>query len=462
MEGNKTMTSKKRKHPSFFYTGFACLALCMCLLLSGCGESPVQASSYVPTPENYQVCFFLKDQLLLEDVVVEGERVQPVRVDRSGLSFFGWRDVSGNPVVPEEETVTGNTAYFAYAFPRLSNHVPYLFTDESGFLRPDDPLTEAELADAVDALAEPDAVKYLPFLSRSSQTFTAEQLQETLCKIFPGEAVRQQFSGMEGTQTITRADAACILNTLLGRSADETVTIRRDGVRPLDVSNETEYALELLEASVSHTPDDWGDHWTSCTIPSRFEEGRHLLNGRLYCTDEQGCVCRNVEIDGFTFGPDGIYTSGSAELDGIVAGIVDELSSQSQRADELELLRLAYDYCRDSFTYLRKAPLSYGETGWEIDYALQMFNEKLGNCYNYASTFWSIARALGYDARIYSGTVGTTRSPHGFVEIEIGGVNYTFDVELEMAYRGRGNYSNDMFMMPQSKAATWNYRRVTA
>ena len=134
--------------------------------------------------------------------------------------------------------------------------------------------------------------------------------------------------------------------------------------------------------------------------------------------------------------------------------------AQHPETDALGILRLAYDYCRDSFTYLRKPPLEYGETGWEIEYALTMFTGGVGNCYNYASTFWTLARALGFDARVYSGTCAATRQPHGFVEIEIDGVNYWFDTELEMAYRNKGNYSNDMFMMPKEKAVNWNYRHA--
>ena len=74
-----------------------------------------------------------------------------------------------------------------------------------------------------------------------------------------------------------------------------------------------------------------------------------------------------------------------------------------------------------------------------------------GNCYNYAATFWALARGLGYDARVYSGLISD--APHGWVEITIDDVDYLFDPELEMAARERGNYLSDYFMMTRLAAS---------
>jgi len=84
-----------------------------------------------------------------------------------------------------------------------------------------------------------------------------------------------------------------------------------------------------------------------------------------------------------------------------------------------------------------------------------MFETRQGNCYCYASVFYYLARQLGYNDRPIAGVVGTRRSPHGWVEIDFGGVTYIFDTELEMAYRLKGAYYN-FFQMPYS-AVPWPY-----
>ena len=87
-----------------------------------------------------------------------------------------------------------------------------------------------------------------------------------------------------------------------------------------------------------------------------------------------------------------------------------------------------------------------------------MLSTGMGNCYCYAATFGELARAIGYDAQVCSGTVGMNRAKHGWVEIEIDGVNYIFDSELEMAGLKKNVY-RDMYMMSPKVARTWNYKR---
>ena len=437
-----------------------CTLIVAVLLFSGCGaqETPAPEPTAEPIP-TYSVRFYLKDKLLLEDTLQEGSTAEPVVISRAGLRFLGWMDAVGDPVNPEEHPVTGNTSYFASAYPDLSRHVPYLFPDALGFLRPDAPLTARELADAVEALAVPEAAPYLPYLPRTDEAVSPARFREILAQLFPEDEANEVSAALSDQETVSRSEAARCFNALLGRSEEEIITLRRGAALPPDLPAERADYVQLLEAAVSHTPDEWGERWTECSVEPRYAPGVCLLNGALYCFDENGILLTDTEQDGFTFGPDGRYTSGNEELDGYVEAILQTIVSQKPDAERLTYLRDAYDYCRDSFTYLRKAPFVYGETGWEIAAAIEMFSTELGNCYNYAATFWSLSRALGYDARIYSGTVGTDRSPHGWVEIEFDGENYVFDTELEMAYRKKGNYNNDMFMMPRLMALNWSYRR---
>ena len=52
--------------------------------------------------------------------------------------------------------------------------------------------------------------------------------------------------------------------------------------------------------------------------------------------------------------------------------------------------------------------------------------------------------------------VGTARSPHGWVEIDLDGVTNIFDTELEMAYRAKGKLYYDFYRMPYARTP-WQY-----
>ena len=97
-----------------------------------------------------------------------------------------------------------------------------------------------------------------------------------------------------------------------------------------------------------------------------------------------------------------------------------EATDDSMTRDEM--LRAMYLYVRDSFTYLRRHYYKTGDVGWATQEALTMYSTGRGNCYCFASAFWAAARALGFDAKIVSGTYGEEEAPHGWVEILRGGV----------------------------------------
>ena len=70
-----------------------------------------------------------------------------------------------------------------------------------------------------------------------------------------------------------------------------------------------------------------------------------------------------------------------------------------------------------------------------------------------------LARALGFDACVYSGTIGIADSEHGWVEMDIDGQTYVFDPEMEMAFWTDQYQTIDMFMMTYEEAARWHYTR---
>ena len=442
---NKTNASRLRGRASLLPILIVLLAA---LILAGCGGTAAPEETPAPV---YALRYYLGDKLLQTQSLAEGE--YPTHLDLSfpGLTFAGWRTDGGAPVQPEQTPITGDVDYHAVIYPLLTNHVPYLFPDEDGFLHPDAPLDMQALDAAIRALAAPEAVGYLPALPATEEPLTPDKLNDTLRVFFPAPQVDAAMAAYRGNDVIARRDAAVIFNDLLGRSGAETVTLRRDAFRAPDVLPGMAEYWDLTEAAVSHAVDPWGESWDSCAIPAAYAPGFLPLRGRLYYIGGNGAILTDTEVGGFTFGADGVYASGSPDLDARVTEILASLAAENPDADRLGLLRLAYDYSRDSFIYFRKPALDFGADGWQTEYALAMLSEGRGNCYNYAAVFWALARGLGYDAKAYSGRI--SGDPHGWVEIDIDGETYLFDPELEMAAIQRGITNQSRFMMTKQAAA---------
>ena len=69
------------------------------------------------------------------------------------------------------------------------------------------------------------------------------------------------------------------------------------------------------------------------------------------------------------------------------------------------------------------------------------------------------ARSLGYNAVVYSGSVGKDREPHGWCEIIIDEVPYICDAELMMRRRTSGGPELDMYMKRYEELRGWTYVR---
>lgn len=134
--------------------------------------------------------------------------------------------------------------------------------------------------------------------------------------------------------------------------------------------------------------------------------------------------------------------SGDAELDQYVENVLDAIITEGM--SDQEKLRAAFNWTRDSFTYLRRNYYKTGDKGWTLSEGKIMFETGQGNCYCYAAVYYYLTRRMGFQSRAISGMGGKHPSPHGWVEIDLDGVTYVFDTQLEMAYRKKG-WDYDLF-----------------
>lgn len=422
----------------------AVLVLLVCCLIIG-GSARQKQKDIL-----YTIRYWNGDTLLKQERLSPGEFPHTFTPEtESGLRFLGW-DRSAVPVA-------GDMDFHAVFAPILDRHMPYLFSREDGFLHPDDPFTPQDLLKALTVLSQPDAQAHFPEMP-VSETMTVGQFKEIMTVFYP-LSYRRAFSGFEDNQTVTRAMAAKALNLLLGRT-EETVSIGQFTSDYADSLPSREDRTDLLEASIAHTAGD--SLWADISLATLHRPGWELKAGKLRMYDENGYLMPDTELPGgFKMDSHGCYTCGNAELDGYVTKVLAVIQQENPKAGREELLKLAYLYVRDSFTYLRKPAREMGETGFEIEDALVIFKTGLGNCYNYASAFWACARGLGYDAKCVAGAVGGAHDkglyPHSWVKIEFDGKMYIFDAELEMAKRKeRGSYRS-MFKLSLPDAAAWRY-----
>jgi len=328
--------------------------------------------------------------------------------------------------------------------------------DENGDVWPDAQLTRAQFVIMLTRLFPelPEAECAFSDLPASVPWYSA------VAKATAAGWIRGYEDGtFRAAERITRAEAAAVINRALGRSADRE-TLDAEVVIPLyrDLKADHWAYAEIMEATVPHTAveDGEGERWISVSNPKRYAPGPVLAEGELYYAGEDGRLLRSTSAGTLTFGSDGRYTSGDEEIDGYVKGVLAALVTPDMSREEM--LRAAYNYTRDSFTYLRRNYYETGDTGWELEECRTMFRTQKGNCYNYTGVFLYLSRQLGYDAVPISGEVGHRLSPHGWVEIRFDGVPYIFDTELEMAYRAKGTYGYDFYMMSYD-AVPWPYQK---
>lgn len=437
------------------------ILVCACLLCA-C-RTALLGTDTEPTLPSYTVRFMVAGEEYTSQQVREGSTPAAVFPEIKGWRFAGWLDEGGTIVMPEEIPVNADVTYYNKSYPDLTSHVPYLFEDENGFLRPDDSLTVAEMTKAFAALASQSMEDFSPIfvgLPKSEEPVTGQVLHDCLIVLFPEDAVQRAMSLVPG-ETVTRGDFATVVNILTQRSLETGATLSAEAEMPLDLSVDHTACAALMEASLDHNHGPNAVAWSDAARSLQRDPGFMNIDGWLLYVGEDGTVLRNAQVGELTFGVDGRYTCGDVELDTTVAGILADIIAKNPDAERIDLLRRAFEYSRDSFTYLRRSAYEFGATGWEIEDAKKMFNTAKGNCYNFAASFWALARGLGYEAKCISGTMTKTDQPHSWVEIVMeDGKPYIFDPQMEYAYvHERDIFDKDMFMVTYAAGAWWNYKR---
>ena len=436
---------KKRSITILLFAGLLCL-LCACTV--------TPQSTEHTEPVLYKAEFRFNGAVVAQQQVKPGESPTAAELNLPGLTLAGWLDDKGNYVDFSQQKLMADTIYYASVFPVLDQHKPFLFADAVGFLHPDDNLTAQALAEGLRALATEEAKTYFPTLPEGEDAVTPAALK-TLLGVFFSQSQVDAAVQLTG-DTVTRREFAVIMCALLGRS-EEKITLAEGCVIPKDIQRETENCNILLEASVAHTVAEEGTSWDEVQLPTGYEPGLINIKGWLYYVKEDGYFLTDGKVGTLTFGSDGRFTCGDKELDAMVAEILDVILKENEEATPLEILRAAYLYTRDSFTYLRRDPYNFGDDGWQIGDAKKMITTKRGNCYSFAAVFWALARGLGYDAKAVSGTCTKTYQPHSWVILQYEGVQYFCDPEWEYAYIERGELDKDMFMITMDRIWYWTY-----
>ena len=168
------------------------------------------------------------------------------------------------------------------------------------------------------------------------------------------------------------------------------------------------------------------------------KDGFLLDKGYLYAVDEEGELLCDTYVGVLYFRGDGRYTTGSEDLDRLVAGVIRK--NTDEKMSRMEQLRAMYEYTRDNIKYVGfgnhedSYKPAHGADGWMVESAVYALENGKGNCYHFASTFAALARGVGFQAYAASGLIGSEDQEHGWVEIvdENGEVWYS-DPETEYA-----------------------------
>lgn len=113
-------------------------------------------------------------------------------------------------------------------------------------------------------------------------------------------------------------------------------------------------------------------------------------------------------------------------------------------------LRSAFDWC---LTIVHNREIVTPDLGTRAMADIG-FSTGNGSCYVMSACFYEMAKELGYDAHQVSGfvpRVDGTKAPHSWVEIDIDGVTYAYDISTMK------NYHLNTYQFVYGSPGTWRY-----
>ena len=382
----------------------------------------------------------------------------PIRdITRAEAAVILHRLLTGAVPVTVSYTDVPEDIWYAEAAGQLGS-LGVLRADETTFLG-DEPITRGEFVSCIAA--------FFPMRTDAEQFSDVPSTYQYADAILSCRAYGWLTGYEDGTfraeQPIQRGEAVAVINRALGRTSDHASIAANRPALFLDVSTDAWYYYDVMEATVPHTfviIRNTAERWTSCTqtdtgLPADFRtEGIHLHQGwSYYYSDSANDILRSRTRYGYTYDADGHFTTGDPWVDEQLRQIVLSRTNADMTGDEM--LRAFFAYCRDNYRYLKWNTYKAGDTSFTLAAARQMLSTGRGNCYCYASVFWYLARWIGYDAKIYSGSV--LDGPHSWVEID----GYIYDTQLEWRYVhdwGRSGYLWTFYHLKDSRD-TFRYRK---
>ena len=328
----------------------------------------------------------------------------------------------------------GDVAPEAWYYEAVCRAAAYFSPDEDLF-RPEEAAKLTEFIDALCAALQFPDDEAPEALTAACNEIAAASTPEELPAEQPDE-----LSEDPPQPTLTRAEAAVLLNRALGRLPDAeaaescpasllldvpeepTVDTPEDGVHLQDgTAYDYQNGAPVTGSGLTELDGAWYVFQPDGSL-FPFVHGLNDCNGILYYhTGEDGFALNTPDAglydDGealyfvqddrsllqngnegyLTFGADGRYTSGSAELDEGIWQLLQD-STPDTGADSAARLEAVFDYIRDNFKYLSMAHYDVGTTDWAQEAAEAFLQQRKGNCYCFAATFMYCARRLGYQA----------------------------------------------------------------
>ncbi|WP_026516705.1 transglutaminase domain-containing protein [Butyrivibrio sp. MC2021] len=135
---------------------------------------------------------------------------------------------------------------------------------------------------------------------------------------------------------------------------------------------------------------------------------------------------------------DGSLIKPESDLMKQTAALIEACTSKNM--GQKQALKRSFDFLVQAVSYERSMETPTGN--WTGSYALNILETGKGNCYNYAAAFAYIAKGLGYETKVCTGTVTSSlggRTPHAWTEVKMGDEWFIFDAEMQDA-KGGGYY----------------------